>query len=38
MNAKIIGISGSPIKQSSADRLIQAALDASELRAEFVKH
>jgi multimeric flavodoxin WrbA len=37
MNAQILGISGSPIKSSNTDRLIRAVLDASGLRAEFVK-
>ncbi len=37
MNAQILGISGSPVKNSNTDRLIQAVLDASGLNAEFVK-
>jgi multimeric flavodoxin WrbA len=37
MKAQIIGISGSPIKHSNTDRLVQAVLHASELRTEFVK-
>ena len=37
MNPQIIGISGSPIKNSNTDRLIQAVLDASGLSSEFVK-
>lgn len=37
MNHQIIGISGSPIKNSNTDRLIQAVLDASGLSSEFVK-
>ncbi|MFZ0611575.1 MAG: flavodoxin family protein [Desulfobacterales bacterium] len=37
MHSQIIGISGSPIKNSNTDRLIQAVLDSSGLSAEFVK-
>lgn len=37
MNPRIIGISGSPIKNSNTDRLIQSVLDASGLDTEFVK-
>jgi len=37
MNAQILGISGSPVKNSNTNRLIQAVLDASGLNAEFVK-
>jgi multimeric flavodoxin WrbA len=37
INAQIIEISGSPVKHSNTDRLVQAVLDASELRTEFVK-
>ena len=37
MDPKIIGISGSPIKNSNTDRLIQAVLDGSGLNTEFVK-
>ena len=37
MFPQIIGISGSPVKNSNTDRLIQKVLDASGLRAEFVK-
>jgi multimeric flavodoxin WrbA len=37
MNTKIIGISGSPIKNSNTDRLVQAVLDSSGLPSEFVK-
>lgn len=37
MQPQIIGISGSPIKNSNTDRLIQAVLDASGLSTEFVK-
>jgi len=35
--AQIIGISGSPIKNSNTDRLVRAVLDASGLPSEFVK-
>lgn len=37
MSAKIIGISGSPIKNSNTDRLIKTMLEASGLEYEFVK-
>lgn len=37
MTTQIIGISGSPIKNSNTDRLIQAVLDSSGLKTEFVK-
>jgi len=37
MNTEIIGISGSPIKNSNTDRLIQTILSASGLKSEFVK-
>ena len=37
MKPQIIGISGSPIKNSNSDRLIQSVLDASGLSSEFVK-
>lgn len=37
MNAQIIGISGSPIKNSNTDRLIKAVLHASGVNTEFVK-
>ena len=37
MHTQIIGISGSPIKNSNTDRLIKAVLDASGLASEFVK-
>ena len=37
MRPDIIGISGSPIKNSNTDRLIQAVLDGSGLSSEFVK-
>ncbi len=37
MSIRILGISGSPIKNSNTDRLVHAVLDASNLEAEFVK-
>jgi len=37
MDPQIIGISGSPIKNSNTDRLVQAVLDSSGLNTEFVK-
>jgi multimeric flavodoxin WrbA len=37
MKPQIIGISGSPVKNSNTDRLIQSVLDASGLSSEFVK-
>lgn len=37
MQAQIIGISGSPIKDSNTDRLVGAILDATGLESEFVK-
>jgi multimeric flavodoxin WrbA len=37
MAPQILGVSGSPIKDSNTDRLIQAVLDASGLQSEFVK-
>ncbi|SHE42360.1 Multimeric flavodoxin WrbA [Desulfacinum infernum DSM 9756] len=37
MRPQILGISGSPIKNSNTDRLVQAVLDSSGLRSEFVK-
>lgn len=37
MSPKILGISGSPIKDSNTDRLIQAVLDSSGRESEFVK-
>lgn len=37
MNVQVLGISGSPIRNSNTDRLVQAVLNASELPAEFVK-
>lgn len=37
MHPQILGISGSPIKNSNTDRLIQAVLEGSGLFSEFVK-
>jgi len=37
MQPQILGISGSPIKNSNTDRLIKAVLDNSGLRSEFIK-
>jgi multimeric flavodoxin WrbA len=37
MYPQILGISGSPIKNSNTDRLVQAVLAASGLKSEFVK-
>lgn len=37
MQPQIIGISGSPIKNSNTDRLVQAVLESSGLKSEFVK-
>lgn len=37
MMTQVIGISGSPIKNSNTDRLVRAVLDATGLRTEFVK-
>lgn len=37
MTIEILGISGSPIKNSNTDRLVKAVLDASGLESEFVK-
>ncbi len=37
MSAEIIGISGSPVKNSNTDRLVKAVLDATGLESEFVK-
>ncbi len=37
MQAQIIGISGSPIKNSNTDRLVQSVLESSGLTSEFVK-
>ena len=35
--SKILGISGSPVKDSNTDRLVKAVLDAAGLEYEFVK-
>ena len=37
MPAQLIGFSGSPIKNSNTDRLVEAVLDASGLETEFIK-
>ena len=37
MSAEVLGISGSPIKNSNTDRLVNAIVDASGVEAEFVK-
>ena len=37
MNPKIIGISGSPVKNSNTDRLVKVILESSGLPHEFVK-
>ena len=37
MTPQILGISGSPIKNSNTDRLIKAVLNASGLSSEFIK-
>jgi multimeric flavodoxin WrbA len=37
MQTQLIGISGSPIKNSNTDRLIQTVLESSGLSSEFVK-
>jgi len=37
MYPQVLGVSGSPIKKSNTDRLVQAVLDASGLKTEFVK-
>ena len=37
MTIDIIGISGSPVKNSNTDRLVKAVLEASGLASEFVK-
>ena len=37
MSIEVLGISGSPIKNSNTDRVIRAMLDATELESEFVK-
>ncbi len=37
MSIEILGISGSPVKNSNTDRLIKTVLDSSGLKSEFVK-
>ncbi len=37
MQKRILGISGSPIKKSNTDRLIQAVPQSSGLESEFIK-
>lgn len=37
MYPQVLGVSGSPIKNSNTDRLVKAVLEASELNSEFVK-
>jgi hypothetical protein len=37
MHLQIIGSSGSPIKNSNTDRLIQTVLESSNLSSELVK-
>ena len=37
MNVEVLGISGSPVKESNTDRLIQAVLDVTGREFEFVK-
>ncbi len=37
MNIDVLGISGSPIKNSNTDRLVKTILDATENESEFVK-
>ena len=37
MSAALLGISGSPIRNSNTDRLVKAIVDASGVEAEFVK-
>lgn len=37
MHPQILGISGSPIKNSNTDRLVQAVLNSSGLKSEFIK-
>ena len=35
--AEILGVSGSPVKNSNTDRLIRLVMDSAGLRSEFVK-
>jgi multimeric flavodoxin WrbA len=37
MSIEVLGISGSPIKNSNTDRLVKAVMDAAGLESEFVK-
>ena len=37
MGIKVLGISGSPIKDSNTDRLVKTILDATGIESEFVK-
>jgi multimeric flavodoxin WrbA len=37
MTIKVLGISGSPVKNSNTDRLVQSVLEATGLESEFVK-
>ncbi|MCX5873921.1 MAG: flavodoxin family protein [Deltaproteobacteria bacterium] len=37
MNIQVLGISGSPIKNSNTDRLVKTVLNATEIESEFVK-
>ena len=37
MSIDVLGISGSPVKNSNTDRLVNAVLDATGLKTEFVK-
>ncbi len=37
MPAQLIGLSGSPIRNSNTDRLVQAVLSSSGLDTEFIK-
>ena len=37
MSIEVLGISGSPVKNSNTDRLVKAVMDASGLESEFVK-
>ncbi len=37
MSIEVLGISGSPVKNSNTDRLVKALLDATGLKSEFVK-
>ena len=35
--AKILGISGSPVKNSNTDTLIKTIMDAAEFKQDFIK-